>query len=755
MSRRSRLQGGVLRVAMAGLAATVGLGPLSVAAQDGSGQEPLRIPRVEEPIELDGQVADAAWDNALRLDPVMHLPDFGAEPTEPTEFLVAHDGEYLYFGCRAYDSDPDGIQAVSLQRNNADEVNDWCVLVLDTYMDQETGILFGTTPAGLRTEGVFPNDAEDPPNFDWNTFWDAEARTSDDGWTAELRIPFSSLGFQVEDGRVTMGLIAWRHIPRKNERITHPAISPEWGGLATSKASLARPVELQDVDEGRALRVTPYALGGTGHSHTLDGEDGGFVRDEERVGDLGLDLQYGLGPNFTLDVTVNTDFAQVEADDEQVNLDRFDLFFPEKRRFFQERGDVFEFRLRGVERLFHSRRVGLGEDGEPVRVYGGARVVGRMGEWDLGALSMQTGESEALPSENQSVVRARRGILNEASYVGGILTSRLGTDGSRNVVYGADSRLRVLDRDYLTVTWAQSFDDQVAEDHPGSAGFLDRALMRMNWERRGDDGLGYEVDLSRAGAAFEPGMGFLFRRDYTRADAGVGYGWRPGSDSRLLHYSVDLDGSVFRLNEDGSIETATVGPSVSVETRGGHRWSGSVEHRHEELAESFGVSSEVTIPAGRYRFSEGSIRYRPSSGETFRPGVTLEGGEYFDGRRISLAFNPFWAPSRHLELRGTYRLDRIEVPDRGESMTAYVGRLRGLIMFSTSVSVSTLLQYNSAGDRGISNFRFRYNPREGNDLYVVWNEGINTNRRATEPVPPRSAERSLLVKYSHTFSLGL
>jgi hypothetical protein len=743
----------------AGLVLALVLVPLAAAAQEvppgGEGLTPLLIPRVDGPIVLAGRLDDDAWDQAARLEGVMHVPDFGAEPSERTEFLLAHDGEYLYFGCRAWDADPAGIRAPSLQRNEGRFTNDWCVLNLDSFNDGETALVFGTTPAGIRTDAVVANDAVDPPNFDWNTFWDAAAEVTDEGWTAEIRIPFSSLGFQARDGRVVMGLSVWRNIARKNERVTHPAIPPSWGMLSFFKASQMRPVVLDGVEERRAVHVTPYLLGGAGHSHDLPADGSGFDRATERVREAGLDLRYGLGPNLSLDLSLNTDFAQVEADDQQINLDRFSLFFPEKRRFFQERGAIFEFPVGGQERLFHSRRIGLAE-GRPVRIYGGGRLVGRFGEWDVGALSMHTAGSELLPSENQGVIRARRRVLNESSYTGAILTSRLGSDGSHNLVYGTDAQLRLLDRDYLIVNWAQSFDD--AEDKVldgAAAGFLDRSFVRVRWERRDIYGPMYDMELSQAGAVFEPGLGFLRRRDYSRGDLRLGYGWDPGQDSPVLRYGVGLTVSGVRRNEDHTLETGSVEPSAIMDTRSGHQVMGILRRRLEDVKRGFPLSTGASVPEGRYRYTEGLLQYQSPPGGLLQARLELVGGEFFDGRRRSLAFSPSWFPSRHLALSATYRLDRIRFEEREERFDAHIARARTDVMLSTSVSISAFVQYNSALDLAEANVRFRYNPREGDDLYIVWNEGVNTARFDHDPVQPRSEERTLLIKYSRTFSLGL
>ena len=445
----------------------------------------------------------------------MHLPDFGAEPTERTDFFVAHDDEYIYMACRAYDSDPSGIRVTTLERDVSTFNTDACGIRLDTYNDEENALLFNTTPAGVRTDWAFANDASGgPPNFDWNTFWDAAGTMTDFGWSGEIRIPLSSLGFQVVDDAVVMGFILVRSIVRKNETTVHPAIPPNWGPSSLAKPSQMRKLIMRGVAPTQPLYLTPYGLGGGGYTSALNEAGTAYDRDTERVTEIGLDARYGITRNLNLDLSVNTDFAQVEADDQQINLTRFSLFFPEKRRFFQERAAVFEVPLGGPERLFFSRRIGL-VNREPARIYGGARLIGRVGEWDVGFIDMQTEEQGAAPGENLGVLRLRRRVINDFSYLGGIVTSRVGDDGSYNVVYGTDGVARLFGQDYLLLNWAQSFDDTDT-----SGGAFDRSLVRAQWERRGTDGLTYNTGILRSGGLFEPGMGFLRRRDYISAGGG-------------------------------------------------------------------------------------------------------------------------------------------------------------------------------------------------------------------------------------------
>jgi len=718
------------------------------------GEAPYVVPRIDEgSIVLDGRMDEPAWQAIEPLPTTMHLPTFGAPPSERTEFRLAYDAEYLYFSCQAYDSDVDGIRMYSFERDERSFRSDFCSIYIDTLNDEENALQFKTSPAGNRTDSHRSNDGEGSSNGSWDAFWDVAVFRDGRGWYTEMRIPFSSVLFQAIDGRVVMGVSMLRNISRKNERHVHPAISPDLGNSAFAKPSQMRKIILEGLEQqGKPVYITPYTLAGGGHSQALNPLGTGYERTTDRVGEAGLDVRYGLTSNFTLQVTANTDFAQVEADDQQVNLSRFTLFFPEKRRFFQERASLFEYSLGGQDRLFHSRTVGL-SDGTPVRIYGGGRLVGRVGEWDVGIMNLQTAESETLPSENLGVARLRRRLLNANSYVGGILTSRLGSGGRRNIVYGADAIFRIAGRDYLVLNWAQSFDDR--EPSPGSVGPLDRGIVRLNWERRGSDGLTYTLDLARTGELFDPGMGFLRRSDFIKGQASLGYGWRPGLVGRLFTYALQFDGTLFRRNDNGNIETAEIESRVILETWGRHGLNLSVPYRYENLESSFPLPEGNSVPAGIYRFAAARLRYRAPPGNQFRANVVVEAGRFFDGRQASVSFGPAWDPSAHLNLSANYRFDYVEFPRRDQSFTASLVRLRTQVMLSTKTSAVWFVQYSNTDRAIIANLRFRYNPSEGNDLYIVWNEGLVTDRNSFDPARPLSDERTILLKYSRTFQFGI
>ena len=719
----------------------------------------LVIPRIQAPIIFDGLSNEAAWNEAAHFSYVMQMPNFGEKPTERTELLLAYDDEYLYIAGRLFDREPGKIQCPTKKRDAMIASTDWFGVLIDTFNDKENALGFFTTPSGLRFDVTVFDDAqgEMPINTDWNTFWDVATARNQEGWFVEMRIPVSSLRFQDKDGSVVMGLISWRWIPRKNEMNIFPSIPQNWGQWSAWKPSQAREIEFQGLFSRKPLYITPYILGGHGQSYELDEGETAYVRKDDPVLEVGLDIKYGLTSNLTLDLSVNTDFAQVEADDQQVNLTRFSLFFPEKRLFFQERGSNFNFNLGGPNSLFYSRRIGLYED-KPVRIYGGARLVGRVGGWDLGFLNMQTAPIEDQPSENFGVMRLRRRIFNPHSYIGGIITTRIGSDNTYNVAYGVDGIIRLFRDDYLQFHWAQTFETE-EKNNPLS---LAPSRFSFNWERRTTKGLGYHLNLSRSGSAFNPGIGFLMREDYTRIGNKWLYGWVPGKDSSLFSHDIFLDGSVHLRNEDMGIESLEIGPGWEFSTKSG--WSAKIWPKlyYEDVPEAFSFTNddddddedapEAEVPIGKYTFVGVTGQYMSPMGRFLSALITFDAGTFYDGWRVTLGVMPQWNILSDLELSGFFQYNQVKFPDRNQGFAAHIARLRLLATLSTKFSSSAFIQYNGAAEAIIGNIRIRYNPKEGTDIYLVYNQGLNTNRNREIPTLPFVSDRTLLLKINYTFN---
>jgi len=387
-------------------------------------QSENEIHRLSKPITFDGIVDEPIWDEIKPYKMYQYEPVYLGDMSERTEIRTAYDDEYLYISAKMYTEDPSTITANSLYRDRYSG-DDVFAVILDPFNDDQNGMRFFTTPAGTRFDQSIINDANTiggnrPINSSWNTHWDVETTQTEEGWFAEMRIPFSSIGFQSNDGIAEMGLIVYRWLSHHNERHIYPNIPPNWDE-GKIKPSKAKDIILKDVDAPRPVYFSPYVLTGFQKQNTniLDESGSSFIYDEDYKNEIGFDIKYNLTNNLTMDLTANTDFAQVENDEQRLNLSRFSISYPEKRQFFQQRSGLFDFNY-GNTRLFYSRKIGLDSDGNPVRIFGGVRLTGRVGDLDVGFLNLQTQSSPILPSENFGVLRLKQGLLNSNSYAGGI-----------------------------------------------------------------------------------------------------------------------------------------------------------------------------------------------------------------------------------------------------------------------------------------------------------------------------------------------
>ena len=713
---------------------------------------PARMERVE--VRLDGRLDEDVWRTTLPVTSwYQQSPNEGATPSERTEAWVVYDEEAIYFAARLHERDPAAITARSLERDSYSPDQDGVAVVLDASNDDRTAFAFIVTPAGVRTDLAIAGDADGGErswNFDWDAFWDAATARHDGGWAVEARIPFSSLRFTPgPDGDAEMGLILWRYLARNVEFDVFPAIPNRWEASAY-KPSQALPVRFRGPRPKNPLYVKPYALGGLGQESVRQTDALGYATSTDVRRDVGLDLQYNLTTNLVLDVTANTDFAQVEADEERVNLTRFSLFFPEKRDFFQERADLFTYRLPGGDqRLFQSRRIGI-VAGQPVPLLGGARLTGRLGGWEVGLLNLQTSAATLegdvrVPSENFGVVRLQRPVLDQGSYVGGLFTSRTDVEGRYNLVYAADADLRVWGANYAKLQLAGSAEPDVR---------LDQGLLAaITVQRRIRRGFSYGASFTAVGRRFNPAVGFLTRRGLRRYGQRLDYTWFPRTSSPVQNHAL-----VHRLEFVGDterdvLETHTQSLAWEALFRTGALAAITAEFARERLAAGFLVG-DVAIPADLYHFASMEARYATPTGAPLRLEAALIGGSYFGGSRVGAELAPLWAPSPHLALGLDYLYDRVDVP--GGVFVAHVGRVRVATALNRALSASAFVQYNSADGLLTPNVRLRYNPTEGSDLYVVYNEGVLTDRRPSDPDAlrlPRLQARTILLKYTYTFAL--
>lgn len=720
---------------------------VDLKAQTGT-TEPLVLPRITGPIVIDGIVDEPAW---VAIDPVPLIsydPVSGLPPSEETEIRIAYDDQYIYASIRAYDSDPSGIRANTLFRDRLSG-DDVFHMLLDTYNDNESGMAFTITPTSAKRDATISNDGEGPNalNADFNTYWDVVTQITDEGWFAEVRIPFSSLGFQDENGRVEMGLLFQRGIARKNERVTFPEV-PANVSRPFFKSSLGQRVVFEGIYSSRPVHLSPYLLGGFDQIHSLNADETGYTRVDDTTLDAGFDVKYGITNNLTLDLTVNTDFAQVEADDQQINRTRFNLFFPEKRQFFQERSGIFEFNTGENGRLFHSRRIGLSETGEQLRIIGGGRLTGKVGSWDIGLLNMQTGRYEDIDTENFGVLRLRREVINPYSFAGAMATTRVNTEGYYNIGLGIDGNIRLGGDDYLAYVWAFTMDEQI-----GSHSLLDASTIRINLERRSRQGFSYETTIGYSGEEYHPGTGFSPRNNYYMAEQEVRYGWLSPESSSLLWHSISVEGEAFWNASTNQPETVELGTMWEATTKPGATLEASFIWFYEEVPFNFPVLQRALITQGSYTFARASAAYQMASSKLFRTRFELDAGTFYDGRLITATVGPTWNISKHLELEASYLYNLLDAGTQEEWQAVHVGQLRIRTALNTKLSTNAFIQFNSAAHIAAANVRLRYNFRDGNDFWIVFNQGLNSSRNRYDPPLPRTNARTLMVKYTHTFHL--
>ncbi|HEX3235997.1 MAG TPA: DUF5916 domain-containing protein [Gemmatimonadales bacterium] len=717
--------------------------PAPAAAQRPDAVWPL--PRLQGEIRVDGRSDDPAWRAVAPVPMSVYLPTYGAAPTERTDARVGYDSDAIYVMVDAWEAHPGGVRASSMIRDD-DSPGDFVNVLLDTFGDRQTALSFSTTPGGQRNDWSISNDAREDGSLSpaWNGVWDLAVRRGPDGWHAEYRIPFTTLRFTTRNGRAELGLSLNRLTAHSNERVTFPAIKPS-AANALWKPSRWQRVSIENISIARSLRVMPYVIAGSEGSRVPDPVLSPWHRDERF--EAGGDLKTALSPNLTLDLTVNTDFAEAEVDDQRVNLTRFPLFYPERRAFFVERAGTFEVKTGETDLLFNSRRVGLTAYGEPVRLLGGARLVGRVGGWDLGFFDAHTGRTPAGARENLGVLRARHPLWNQRSWAGLMLTSRV-TPDSGQVALGADGELYLGGDDYVGFALTALAGDA----GPGlDDGVLPRGALRLLAERRRNRGMWYRAGVATTGARYTPALGYVERGDAIQPLAELGYGWVVSPAGHQVRASV---ASAFAYrNAAGAFDGSTASAVLEYERPSGTLWTLTVTRQEDDLVVPFTPVPDASVPAGRYVAGYAELKLKASTGPRAVVGGTVRAGEYYDGTLYSLILSPEWRASAHLRLSADLELDRLDFPVRDERVWSPLARLRVLASASPRLSFSAVFQANGTADLATANLRLRYSVREGHDLWLVYNHDQNLDRNRWWPDTriPGTARSGLLVKYTRSF----
>ncbi|MAG70961.1 MAG: DUF5916 domain-containing protein [Vicinamibacterales bacterium] len=711
--------------------------PPAVVARDAEGRVTVRAVRVAEPIVADGRLDDPVYREVPPIDGfIQQLPDEGAPATEPTDLWILFDDRNVYLTARCWDSQPERIIANEMTRDSRNLWrNDGISVVFDTFHDRRNAISFLANPLGGLFDSLVTD--ENAVNTDWNTVWDARTSIFDQGWIIEMVIPFKSLRYQ-PGGAQTWGINVSRRVQWKNESSylsPVPASLDRRGILQISAAATL--VGIEPPTTSRNLELKPYGITGA----LAEQQDTPDPRNDF-TGDAGFDVKYGLTRSLVADFTVNTDFAQVEADEQQVNLTRFSLFFPEKREFFLEGQGIFAFGDPGGTRrqnarpsdtpvIFFSRRIGL-EDGEDVPIRAGGRVTGRAGPFSIGLLNIQTGDSETAEalSTNFSVIRLKRDLLRRSN-IGLIYTrrSRL-TDGDGvNQAYGADANFRFYENVNLSSYYART-------DTPG----FDEgdASFRGRFEYTGDR-YGAELEHLTVDEQFNPEIGFVRRDDFRRNFAQLRFSPRPRSVRwlRRIIYQGSFD---YITDTDGVLETREGKARFELELENNDKWHVEYTDAFEGLQEGFEIVDGIILPVGGYNFGDVRTEYELGPQRRISGRVSLLRGGFFGGARTEAAYQGRVVVTPQLAVEPRIAVNDVDLAE-GPFTTTLVGA-RTSYTFSPRMFAAALVQYNSSNATLDTNIRFRWEYQPGSDLFVVYSSGRDTGLDGF----PRLQNRSFVIK---------
>lgn len=662
----------------------------------------------EERVVLDGVLDEPAWERAVPATEFRQQePVEGGPPSERTEVRVLFDAANLYIGAELFDSEPAGIKGFQRRRDAGLGSDDRFMWILDTFLDGRTAYFFEVNPAGLLGDGLLRIGSGSNMNKSWDGIWDVRVRRHEAGWTAEIRIPFRTLNF---DPRLeAWGINFQRTIRRKNEELL-------WSGYRRNQG-LFRPINagrlrgLHDLSQGIGLEARPYVAGRQTRASGAS----------TASGDLGIDFGYSLTPSLRLALTVNTDFAETDVDDRQVNLTRFPLFFPERRQFFLEGSSVYTFAGASNVNPFFSRRIGL-VGGRPIPVVYGARLGGQAGRWDVGLLQVRTGAHEQVAPEDFSVGRVKYNFFSQSS-IGAIYTRR--ATEATEALDVPDRHTFGVDLDLSTATFLGRqnlqfeafFVGHTDSVHGEGTTLADRSArgFRLNYP---NDLWQAHVSLREFGDAWNPAVGFAPRRGFRRLQPTVSWNPRPVrlAAVRQFRFQVFYE---HLTDLDGVLETRRLAVQpFGVRFNPGDTAGLEVASQYERLVREFRIAEGVVLPPGEYSFSDVSVEVSTANQRPVSVNAELQAGQFWSGSRRRTQLGATLRPSGSLNLSATVERQDVSLP-QGAFATTLV-RMNANWSPTPYTSLMNAVQYDNVSRALGLNSRLRWIVRPGSDLYVVY-----------------------------------
>jgi hypothetical protein len=736
---------------------------LAAGVGDATGAPVARASRCDAAIRIDGVLDEPCWATASPLTSfTQRLPAEGAPASQATEVRVLFDAENLYIGADLLDSDPGKIIALEMKEDGALKNDDLFGILLDTFHDRRNAFYFEVNPNGARADALLYDEGR-VQSWDWDGVWEVQGRIGGRGWTVEMQIPFKTLHF--DPGRTSpWGLQAWRYIRRNTEDVFWGPVPRNEDPLRVSRAGSL--IGLEGIRQGKSLALKPYALGSALRQPTL-GEPG-----TERKGELGLDARYDLTPNLGAVLTLNTDFAETEVDNQQVNTTRFPLFFPEKREFFLESSGYFDFGYNRTGpgappglRPFFSRRIGLSASNLPIPIVVGAKLAGRIGRTSLGFLSVFADDAGGQPRTNFTVLRLSQDFLARSNFgILGISKEPAGPDDPvdpadpsagvhSNRTYGADLNLSVLENLKLGGSILQTRTPEIEASQ--GAGHAYATWSNDAWE--------LYFSHRDIGSGFNPEAGFVQRTGIEESEGFVGWSWR--SDTAPVRRVEPHTRQIYTAYQDHRLATRYQHWGQTFEFRDGSELEVGYNRTFDDLRATFTLDEgdpadpvdDAAIRPGAYGQTQWLLLYEGNASRVLSASLFAQAGGFFDGDFRSADFNATARFSRHLRFSTGVLRTEIDLPARPADLaspplppaefnvTLLQARLG--VYVTTRLLADAFVQYNSDLDDFSTNLRFNFKYRPGSDLYVVYNE-----RRDTEGRPADVVDRALTVKWTYLFA---
>jgi hypothetical protein len=700
---------------------------------------------------LDGKILDdLAWQDVPPLvDFWQTAPDAGQPSSERTEVRIVYTDTAIYFGVVLFDRDPSGLTTSDSRRDSPLDDTDSFRIVLDTYRDRQNGFVFATTPSGLEYDGQLSGEGSNNPfgggggggggrqfggsgggfNLNWDGAWAVRTMTSEDGWSAEFEIPFKTLRYEPGTSR-EWGLNFQRTIRRRKETAFWAPLPIQFDLM---RVSLAGALTGLDLPVQRNLALIPYTLGEAQ-------QRGAVSRDTTFFGDVGLDAKYSVTPSLTLDATINTDFAQVEVDEQQVNLDRFNLFFPEKRPFFLENAGLFAVGSPSEAEVFFSRRIGIAPDGEAIPIIAGARLSGRAGPVNIGLLNMQTGDADIGFGNNFTVARVRRDFKGRSN-IGAMFVGRQATgDGAgtdnHNRAFAADGRWGIGRTGLVSGFIART----------ATPGVTSSQHAYQIQARNDTQPLTLSLAYTETGRNFKPEVGFLSRLGgFRKVESLVFTRLRPKSWSKFQEIRPHTNYRAY-WNHDGFQETGFWHIDSAWELKSGAEFSTGFNLTREGVVTGFEIYPGVNVPANTYDHHEAQLSFGTNQGAPVSGRIQMNAGGFFGGDRVSVT------PELRVRIADTFSSElswnRNEIDLPGGSFTTNLARARLSYSFSPRVFVQSLVQYNDRANTWSSNFRFGWLQQANTGVFIVYTDSHLLDE---SPLRPSNADRSVIVKISRMF----